>query len=375
MKVLCILDNLSIISGISSIVLNLYQNMNLNRFQMDFLVCKRQEESYEEEILRRGGKVFYTGNFLSPKQLCLASLRCRKFFAEHGKEYDIVHLHSPTIAMFTLKYAKQCGIPVRIVHSHSTMFSVNKLKNLINFYLVKQIKKYANCFFACSTEAAHFLYGKEFCSSHPVELIYNAVDCSRFLYDHEAAAAEKERLGVKDNVVFVHVSNYSPIKNHMFLLDVISKFKAAGKKVKFIFIGNGPTRQSFEQGISAQGVNDLCIFIDKTPEIAPYLFASDAVILPSLKEGLPVILVEGQAAGLPFFTSDTVTREVQINRGEYIPLDVETWFEKLNGFLPLSEFERREQSETFRDSVFNIKNEAERVCSIYEDLAKGASKT
>lgn len=371
MRVLCILDNLSIASGVSSIVLNLYRNMDLNRVQMDFLVCNQQKESFEEEILQRGGKVYYTGNYLDPGQIMSAIAKSKKFFSEHGKDYDIVHLHSPTIALFTLKYAKKQGIPVRITHSHSTMMSMSKIKNVINAFLIGQIKKYTNQFFACSTEAAHFLYGKKFCNTHQTELIYNAVSCEKFLYDAETASLMREKLGVTEDIVFAHVSNYSPIKNHIFLLDVMEKFKAAGKRVKFVFVGDGPTRRSFEEEISNRGLQEMCIFIDKTLDVAPYLFAADAVLLPSLKEGLPVILVEGQAAGLPFFTNDTVTREVLIGQGEYISLDKDKWFEHLDRFVPLSADERRERSEAFQHSIFNIKLEAERVTEIYERLVKG----
>lgn len=371
MRVLCILDNLSIASGVSSIVLNLYRNMDLERVQMDFLVCNQQKESFESEIKQRGGNVFYTGDFLSPCQTMSAISKSKKFFAEHGGEYDIVHLHSPTIAMFTLKYAERYGVPIRIVHSHSTMMSMSKLKNIINNYLIRQIKKYANKFFACSTEAAQFLYGKDFCTTHQIELIHNAVNCSRFLYDREIARLMRERLDIVDDTAFVHVSNYSPIKNHVFLLDVIDQFKVAKKRVKFIFVGNGPTRQSFEEEITNRGLEELCVFIDKTPEVAQYLLAADATILPSLKEGLPVTLVEGQAAGLPFFTSDTVTREVRIGQGEFISLNADEWYDKLSQFVPLSEQERQERSEAFQKSVFNIMIEADRVTAIYENLTKG----
>lgn len=283
MRVLCILDNLSIASGVSSIVLDLYRNMDFERVQMDFLVCNQQKESFENEILQRGGKVFYTGNFLFPSQTISAISKSKHFFEEHGKEYDIVHLHSPTIALFTLKYAERYNVPVRIVHSHSTMMSMSKLKNIINNYLIGQIKKYANKYFACSTEAAYFLYGKDFCTTHRIELIHNAVNCSKFLYDQEIAKLVRERLKVIDDTVFVHVSNYSPIKNHIFLLEVIEHFKENKKKVKFIFVGNGPTRQSFEKEILDRGLKGFCVFIDKTTEVAQYMFAADAMILPSLK--------------------------------------------------------------------------------------------
>lgn len=374
MRILCILDNLSIVSGVSSVVMNLYRNMDLGQVQMDFLVCNKQLESFEKEIKEHGGKVFYTGNFLSPYQVISAIKNSKAFFEKYGSDYDAVHLHTPTIAVFTLKYAKTCGVPVRIVHSHSTMMSVSKLKNIINKYLIAQIKKYANVFCACSTEAAHFLYGEQFCEMHQVELIHNAVDCTKFIFKKEISKMMREKLELDGYTAFIHVSNYSPIKNHVFLLDVIEWFNTCEKKVKFIFVGNGPARRSFESEIEKRGLQQFCVFIDKTPDVAQYMFAADAVILPSLKEGLPVTLVEAQAAGLPFFTSDTVTREVNVGKGEFIPLITEKWFEKLNAFEPLSVEKRAEHSERFRQSAFNIQIEAARITAFYEQLTKGGRK-
>jgi len=372
MKVLYVLDNLSIASGVSSIVMNLYRNMNRDKIQMDFLVCAKQENSYQEEIEKLGGKVFYTGNFLSPKQIFLAISNSRRFFKEHSSEYDIVHLHSPTIAMFTLKYAKKYGVPIRIVHSHSTMMSVSKLKNIVNAFLISQIKRYANNFFACSTEAARFLYGEKFCKTHKIELIHNAVDCSRFIYSKEGAKATRKKLGIcDDDTVFVNVSNYSPIKNHIFLTDVIQKFKLSDKKVKFLFIGDGPTKQQFKEEIKKRDLENLCIFVDKTDKVSDYLCAADAAILPSIKEGLPLTLVESQASGLPFFASDTVTREVCVRQGEFVALDTNEWYQKLNVFKVLSEEERKNNSEMFKASEFNISTEAERVWNLYKELATG----
>jgi len=372
MKILYVLDNLSIASGVSSIVMNLYRNMDRDKIQMDFLVCTKQEKSYQEEIEKLGGKVFYTGNFLSPNQIFSAISNSRHFFKEHSGEYDVVHLHSPTIAMFTLKYAKKYGVPIRIVHSHSTMMSVSKLKNIVNTFLISQIKKYANSFFACSTEAAHFLYGEKFCKTHKIELIHNAVDCSRFAYSSEIAKATREKYGIcDDDAVFVNVSNYSPIKNHKFLTDVIQKFKASNKNVKFLFVGDGPTKQQFEEEIKKRDLENLCIFVDKTDRVNDYLCAADAAILPSIKEGLPLTLVESQASGLPFFASDTVTREVCVGQGEFLPLNANEWYKKLNAFKPLSEEERKNNSEMFKSSAFNIYVEAERVWNLYKELTTG----
>lgn len=372
-RILHVLTSVAVDSGVSSIVVNL--SHNTERCKFDFMVLKEAEISYADMLQQNGSLVYCVGNVLSPKTFFASLKNIEAFFKEYGSQYDVVHLHSPTIHLFTLRYAKKYGIPCRIIHSHSSMTSVNFLKKTINKVLLQGITKYANEYFACSSEAAHFLYGKEFCDTHRVELIYNAVECSKFLYKREIAKSMREKLGILDDIVFVHASNYSPIKNHMFLVDVIERFKESEKKVKFLFVGDGPTRKMFEDEIKVRGLQNLCIFIDKTADVVQYLYAADAAILPSLKEGLPVVLVEAQAAGLPFFTSDTVTREVQIGQGEFLPLNTEDWFNRLSVFNALSDKERMEHSETFQNSVFNLTHETERVAALYEKLVKDKYKS
>lgn len=369
MRVLHVLANLAVDSGVSSIVVGLSQNTDTIHF--DFLILRETEISYSTMLKKRGSNVYCVGNILSPKTYFSSLKNIKDFLKSHAAEYDVIHLHSPTIHSFTLKYAKKYGISLRIIHSHSTMTSMNPLKKIINKILLKNIDKYANKFFACSTEAAEFLYGKDFCNTNQIELIYNAVDCSRFIYAPVIARSIREKLDIKNAVSFVHVSNYSPIKNHIFLLNIIERFKKHSQNVRFIFVGNGPTRKSFEDEIDKRDLRELCVFIDKTQNVAQYLHAADAAILPSLKEGLPVMLVEAQAAGLPFFTSDTVTREVRIGQGEFIPLNTDEWYETLSKFIPLSEEERKTRSEEFQKSVFNITIETERVARLYEKLARG----
>lgn len=369
--ILQVVDNISADSGVSSVIMNLYRNIDKSKIQFDFLVCKEERnrgKSYEKEIYEHGGNVYYFGSPLSLKTLFKSSANAKEFFKINGDKYDAVHLHTPTIALFTLRYARQYGIKSRIVHSHSTMTSKNKLKAFVNKILIACIPYYANFFWTCSTEAANFLYGKNFCKDHNIELIYNAVNADFYQFSSERRKRERERLGIKDEKVIVHISNFSPIKNHQFLIQIIDNIYKKNCNIKFIFVGDGSTRQQFQKSIVERGLSQSCIFTGRMEDVSNILFASDLLVLPSIKEGLPVTVIEAQASGLRCVVSDSITRECNVSDIIYLPLESSIWTSTLLNVKQVSSEERIERSKIFQESLFNIKKEAKRIEMKYSKL-------
>ena len=369
-RVLMIMDNLSTDTGVANIVINIYKKIYKEQIKIDFLVCKKTNVSYEKLVLNNGSNIFYCGNPLSLKTFFSSIKNIKIFFKNNSSEYDIVHLHSPTIALFTLKYAKKYGIKNRIVHSHSTMMSLNRIKTLINNYLISKIPKYANYFWACSTEAANFLYGKNFCKNNHIELIKNAVDEKKFIYNEEIVKKYKRQYKIADNkIVISHISNFSPIKNHFFIVEIIRKLINENKNFCFFFIGDGPTKIEVEKKLKKFGIYENCIFTGRVKNVQDYLMISDVVILPSIREGLPVSIVEAQAAGLPCIVSESITKEVDTGSVLFLPLQVEKWVKNLKEIKKLTLEKRFINKRKFNNSSFNLDNESKKIEKIYLRMA------
>lgn len=368
MRILQIIDHVGVDAGISSVVMNLYRNMDYTKIQFDFLVCSKREESYENEIVSRGGKLFFVGNPLSVREIGSACYNVNLFFKEHAEEYKIVQLHSPTMALFTLRYAKKYGVEKRIVHSHSTMTSTNKLKCVANRFLMEQVFRYGNEFWACSTEAAVFLYGEKFCSEKRFEIIWNAVDTKKFTFVEEIRNRVRNEYHLNDYCVVAHVSNFSPIKNVSFLIPVMKNVIRKRKDIRFLFIGEGPTWAGFKQEVECFELSEYCVFMGRVHNVQDYLQGADLLLLPSLKEGLPISVIEAQASGLECLLSDTITKEVDVGSVKYLPLKESVWEQEIGNREVISQKQRQERSELFRKSRFNIINEAARVEKLYLTL-------
>lgn len=367
-KILQIMDNIAVNSGVSSVVMNIYRNINRNAIQFDFLVSNRTEKSYEEEILKYGGRIFYTGNPLSPKTIISTCSKNKHFFMENSANYVAAHLHSPTIADMTIKYAYIYGLKNIIIHSHSTMFSNNYLKKIINTYLKRNITKYANIYFACSTEAAEFLYGKKFCRSHKVELIKNAIELDKYLFNIKYRRKIVEEMNWDNKIIIGHISNFSPIKNIDFLVPIIEEVVKKRKDIRFLFVGDGKTRQEIEDKLKRKKLDNYFKFLGSTNKVNYYLNAIDILVMPSIKEGLPVAVVEGQANGVQCFISDTITKEVDAGNVRFIGLDEGKWVKAICDYTSINEDERLHKSLEFEKTCFNIKNEIRKIEKIYLSL-------
>ena len=368
------MDNLYKDSGVVTIIMNLYNLINKDNVAIDFLAfqdensTRARNNSCVDFVRQAGGKVYILKNPLEVKSVLSAYKELKDFFKNRADEYDILHLNSPTLSEFTLKFAKEYNIPHRIIHSHSTMTSPNPVKKFLNCVLQRRVCVYANHFWSCSSEAAEFLYGKSFCETHDIELIKNAVKPEKYVYNYEVGNQIRKKLGWEECTIAVHVSNFSPIKNLQFLIPVIKSSVAKNNKLRYLFVGDGPTKKAIENDLKNLGLASFVHFTGRTNQVSDYLNVADVLLLPSIKEGLPVTVVEAQACGLKCLVSDTVTREVNVGLVMFLPLEQNKWEVALAGISPLQIQERKNACEEFKKSSFNIYNEAKRVEQLYLDM-------
>lgn len=363
MRVLQIVANIGIKSGVSSFIMNVYRNIDREKIQFDFLVARKVNKNYEREISQLGGRIYYMPDPLSFRLFSACSF-CSKFFSKYSATYSVVHLHSPTMSMMTIPFAKKARIPKIIIHSHSTQFSTNVFKRGINSILVSRIKNYGTDFWCCSPEAGNFLFGD-------VNSVWipNAIDIDRFKYCQEKREEIRQRLNIKTNQkVICHNSNFSPLKNTNFLVPIIRNISAIQPhRWKFIFVGDGPQRSKLENEIKKQGLEDNCIFVGFQSDPVPYLCASDIFVLPSLAEGAPVSLLEAQACGLQCLVADTITRSVDLTGVIYLPLKHQNWVQEILKKEMLPAKDRFRANNTVSKSPYNICYQVKQIMELYEE--------
>lgn len=361
-KVLQVLDSINHNSGVSAVVVNYYRHLAKERVKCDFLLYASAESDLEEEIIAHGSKIYTTGQ-PSGRRIGLYRRNVEQFFSEHAGEYAIIHLHIPNAAFIILHCAKKYGVPVRIMHSHNARGADGIGKKIRNFLLNKWGIYYANYFMACSAAAGVYLFGKKLYSQGHVTILNNAISMDEYRYDAEKRRKIRERLGIGEEVLLGHVGRFVEQKNHRGLLDIFSELCEQGWKGKLVLLGDGELQSAVRKRVEELKLTDRVIFAGVVTNVNAYMSAMDIFLLPSLYEGLPVVCVEAQAAGLPCLVSTNVTREIALtDRVKFLDnANIPEWcneIESLAGTLP-------NRTEEIYMNSYDIEKQAKRLEEIY----------
>jgi len=312
--------------GIETQIMNMYRKLDRKKFQFDFLVTRDEIGVFDEEIKELGGRIY---RIPSIRDVGLISFvrNIDKFFNDH-REYNIVHSHMNTWSGLFLGIAKKHGVKVRIAQSHSAQqgHKQNSLKekfeNIFKKIMRFFIKYNATHFWAVGQAAGEWLYGKKIASTK-MRIVPNAKDLELYKFDINARELLRGELGVpNDAFVIGHVGSFSTVKNHSFLIDIFTEVLKKDKNVFLCLVGDGPLRSDIEAKIKEQDIVDYTLVLGLRNDVDRLMSMFDVLVLPSLFEGMPNVVIEAQAATLPCVVSDTITKEVDMGMGilSYISL-------------------------------------------------------
>lgn len=349
--------------GVEAVVMNYYRHINRSRVQFDFLVDADSTLVPREEIESLGGRVFE----IPPYQHVFAYQReLQRLFKQ--EDWRIVHSHINALSVFPLCAAKKAGVPVRIAHSHSTSGKGEFVKNALKGVLKTQANRYPTHRFACSRYAGEWLFG----GGNDFDVIYNAIDLDRFTFDIEARAQTRADLDLADNqFVIGHVGRFMAQKNHGFLIDVFEQVAKRRDDAVLLLVGSGEAEDSVKASVAERGLMDRVKFLGQRNDVNRLYSAFDAFVLPSLYEGLCLVGVEAQVAGLPCFFSDAITREVDVSgESKFLTIDdLSPWVDELCGFSS-TDLASREFVDCSRFDAYNIITQALLLTKKYEKLYK-----
>lgn len=354
-RILQVVTNMSY-GGLENFIMNNYRNVDRTRVQFDFLTHFAGHQDYEEEIAALGGKLYRLPKLDPFSRSYLSDLK--SFFKAHP-EYKVVHSHLNCISSVPLKAAMECGVPVRIAHSHNTTAN-HDLKYLIKMACRKKIPDYTTDLFACGEEAGKWLFG-----SNSFKVIKNSINTEQYIFDQEKAFQVRESLGLTDNFVIGHVGMFREQKNHPFLFEITKALAKRDPSVKLVSVGNGPLFESMQEKAKETGAADNILFLGGRSDVPDLMQAMDAFVLPSLFEGFPVTMVEAQAAGLSCFISDKVPKECKMTPEVHtinLSSSADQWADAI---LKHKNTERKNNLETIKKAGFDIATNAKWLEDFY----------
>lgn len=354
--------------GAETMVMNLYRDIDRTKVQFDFIIHTRDKCAYDDEIESLGGKIYRVPRY-NGKNHFQYKKAWNIFFQEHP-EYKIIHGHVRSTASIYLKIAKKYGLTT-IAHSHSTSSGIGFsgiAKNILQY----QIRYIADYLFACSESAGIWLFGKKACQKDNFYILNNAIDTQKFIYNQKKRMEKRKEFQLEDKFVIGHVGRFYGPKNHKFLIDVFKAVHERNNNAVLMLVGDGELQQSIEKKVNDLGLSNNVMFTGVRPDIPDILQFMDVFLFPSLYEGLPVTLIEAQAAGLPCIISDTITNEVCITpyiRPVSLSKTANEWAEIV---ISSGKIDRIDTSYYIEKNGFDIRETVEELTMFYENIIGGA---
>ena len=343
--------------GLESMFMNYYRHVDRAQVQFDFLVHRRERADFDDEIEALGGKIYRLPRLVPWSRRYLSALN--RFFDAHP-EYRIVHVHQDCLSSVILKAAARHHVPVRIAHSHSANQDKN-LKYPVKLWYKRAIPRYATNLFACGKDAGAWMFG-----GAPFQTINNAIDVTTYTYDPARRQEIRRRFGLEAKLTVGHVGRFNPPKNHPFLLDVFAALLKREPGTVLLLAGGGEDMPVIQDKAQALGIAGHVRFLGVRSDVADLMQAMDVFVFPSRYEGLPVTMVEAQAAGLPCLISDRVPPECILTDGlvDVLPLSAapEAWAEEI---LKKRAFPRTDRRAEIAAHGFDISAEAGKLQEFY----------
>jgi glycosyltransferase involved in cell wall biosynthesis len=362
--------------GIEMWLYQMLQKFDVNQFENDVLVRTEQDEPFTAAFRQAGFRVLPCLNYSNPVKY---RANLRRVIEQNGP-YDVLHVHgSNPNGLLALLFAKGLGISATIVHSHNDVRPMLENRGIAYRTYVgltlRALRMFADRGFAASVRAAESMFGPAWKQDKRWQLLYCGIDFEPFAQPPNPNL--RKNLGIPEDAFVVgHVGRFHEQKNHEFLLEVAGEVVRRCPNAYFLLIGDGPLRSQIVSEVQRRDLDRCVKFVPDTLSVPKFMLsAMDCFVLPSRYEGLGLVAVEAQAAGLSCVISDRVPEEAVVDSKlvKFLRLEdsLESWAEAIVAARGHKSQSPGEHLQQFYTSKFNLAQSATALRGAYEALVTG----
>lgn len=359
-RLLCIVSSMNM-GGAETFLMKIYRKIDKEAYQFDFVV--NEDGVYDNEIKEMGGFIYKIP--MHSVSLLKAFIGLSQIVRKHGYKY-VLKMSSTPIGVFDIIAAKTGGAKYTVMRSCNSASEESTIKLIINRALRPLLNRCVDIEIAPSKLAAEYTFGKRQVCMEKVKIIHNAIEFTKYKYDEKKRLQVRAELDIEDKMVIGHIGRFSQQKNHEFLIDIFKAVLERKENAVLLLVGQGKLVSVVKEKVKNLGLTDKVQFLGVKTEIQGLLSAMDVMVLPSFYEGMPNVVIEAQAAGLPCVISDSITREANlIGKVYYVSLDANpaVWADKI---LQVKDFadRKKDYSIEMRKKGYDIECEAKKFLQL-----------
>lgn len=351
------------LGGVESFFINYYRAMRENCLNIVCDTIGVPGCALKNEIELYNGKVFeIDGDYKEYVD---------KFFLYNSSNYDVLWANMVDVSdIEVIKAAKKYGMRV-IVHSHSSSIMVSglygKYRKLRHLYYREHLNKYVDAFWACSDLAAKWMFPSNVLKKHSEVIIPNAIDAKKYRYSAQKRYELRKKYNIDNKIALGYIGRFSFEKNPLFAVQIFEKIRKINENTVMFMFGDGSMREHVEKYIVDNQIEGIYL-LGVCHDINAKMQMLDGIILPSLFEGMPMVALEAQAAGLYVFaSSDGVSKHTKIvPEFDFIKLSYgpEKWAEVILS----TDFQRRDTYKEIVDAGFELSSASINLFNKFTEL-------
>ncbi|WP_162890818.1 glycosyltransferase [Suicoccus acidiformans] len=344
------------VNGISKVILQYQKYIDSEKYKYDFIFPNSISSELKESLFEKSSVYHVPNRIRNPLKYYKEIHKIMK-----DKHYDAVHVHGNSTTMaLELLAAKKAGIEKLISHGHNSFTKYP----IIHKVFKPMFDSLYTTGLTCSNKAGESLYGLDYI------VIENGIDIKAYRYDENIRKEYRENIGYSRNhLVIGNIGRLSEQKNHEFLIDLMPSLLDYNDDFRLMIVGDGHLKNKLESKVRELELQKHVIFLGERKDISNLLSAIDVMVMPSLYEGLPITLIEGQASGLSCIASTNITREANVS-GEVLYCNLNNpneFIEAINYSLKNnSQKDRVIMNEMLMDSNYSIINSINKLQDIYQ---------
>ena len=311
-------------SGVASYLYQYYKHMDHDFVHYDFLFCRENSMELVKNDPALKNSKFYVLNAVRGKSNDYLAIERGVHKILRAGNYDVIVVNTSIIAVIYACMLGMHGIKNTkfITHAHNTDLVLGKKSLRAKFLFISKrlddvmrhrIRVRSDYLFACTEAAGEMTYGKDSTKLKKFKLIKNAIDTEAFSFD--IAGRNRVRMiqeTAESTCVYGNVGSFCKRKNQTFLIRVFALIHKQHPDSELWLIGDGKDREIIEDLICRLNLQGAVKLLGQRNDVSELMQAMDCFVFPTLSEGLGIVAIEAQAAGLPTVVSDGVPKDVLI---------------------------------------------------------------
>lgn len=342
-------------NGMSTMIMNYYKKFNHDKVKVDFLVNKRIDTEFRNDIESYGDEIFI---FKNRNRYPLAYIKYLRMIAK-SNHYDVVYVHGNSATMAAEEYALRNIDTKIIVHAHGETTDHPILHRILYPYF----KNHYTAAFAASKEAGNFLF-----KNRTFDVIHNGIDGKEFAFNSLSRSIFREKFNLNNAPTILQVGAFTKQKNHEFTIKMFDMLLKKQPNAKLLLAGDGPLKKDIETMVADLNINDSVLFLGEVSDLVGLYSAADYLIFPSAWEPFGIVALEGQMSGLPVFVSNVFSKSVAVTDNiTYLPFSLEEWVNKIYNSKLRGELPTKNLLKSLKESGYDIRDNTDYLISLLKN--------